>query len=257
MHHLDLSLLCIFSPALSSCLLFWFVLLCFCLFTKMSSAIFSNSSVEFISAMRCLASKSSSVFTHTQFFFFFRDFWHGPFLKSIEFVPNFCNKFASVLCFGVLAARHLGFYSPSGDWTLTPYTGRGGFNHWTTREYPFPLPFQTSILYFISWRHCGLSEVFFCSLTLDLSCSVGAFSLLGSLERVCCLPRGWRPGSQGWERGTWKALTSLRPSAGPTGIPEPCLLSFARVWTLWAVILVRFWRIEIIILFQNPLESQY
>lgn len=61
------------------CLLVLFVLLCvcFCLFEKPSSTIFSNCSVEFISII-CLVSKSSSLFSE----------WSHPLLKIV-----FCTLF--------------------------------------------------------------------------------------------------------------------------------------------------------------------
>ena len=55
-----------------------------------------------------------------------------------------------------------------------------------TTELPGNTPSHSLFtLIFCTLFHEGsvVSQVFFCSLTLDLSCSVGAFSLLGSLGR--------------------------------------------------------------------------
>ena len=50
-----------------------------------------------------------------------------------------CHNIASVLCFGFLAARHVGSLFPTSSQTCTPCIGRQSLNHWTSRGVPGPV----------------------------------------------------------------------------------------------------------------------
>ena len=111
-----------------------FAFFCFSLFAKMSSTIFSNSFIEFISAIRCLASKSSSLFfecSHSLLKLISCTLFHECSVISL--------KFSSVPCLVSVSCS----------------------------------PFQCS----------------------------GIFPGMVAGEEVSYLSLGWRPDSQGWERG--------------------------------------------------------
>ena len=50
-----------------------------------------------------------------------------------------CHNIASVLCFGFLAARHVGSLFLTSSQTCTPCIGRRSLNHWTSRGVPKPV----------------------------------------------------------------------------------------------------------------------
>ena len=61
-------------------------------------------------------------------------FWCGLFCCCCLYW--ICYNIASVLCFGLLAQRHVGSQLSARDRTHTPCIGRQSPNHWTAREVP-------------------------------------------------------------------------------------------------------------------------
>ena len=117
-------------------LLLWFLTIVienslrFHLIQRVSTHLFS----QFISSIYPVALSPQS-------FFFF---WHGPFLKSLLNLLQYCFCF---MCWQVFfwPGSMWDLSSPTRDQTCTPCIERWSLNHWTTREIPKSIVFYLKL----------------------------------------------------------------------------------------------------------------
>ena len=96
---------------------------------------------------------------------------------------DFAYFLSPLWCAGLVAQWHVGFSSPTRDWTCVPCTGRQIPNHWATSKVPKIL-FLNNWLYFWPPIQWGESEVAQLCLTLcdPMDCSLPGSSVHGIFQ---------------------------------------------------------------------------